>query len=89
MTEPTNINFNHRRTRQVEDITDLAERTDQWRSDARPTYLEKEGVLTEFLRPRQLAKTENLKNTVEVIPVCNQIIAFGVHTFPMEKAPKS
>ena len=139
MTEPTKINFNHRRTRQVEDITDLAEmlfpgnrnqqhaaarilltlkqttdivnslsclehqhgisrrtlqrtraklsrlgliehvswmnnrysgrqgwklsgrmstalrhlaeRIDQWRSDTRPAYLEKEGVLAEFLRP--------------------------------------
>jgi len=51
MTEPAKINFNHRRTRQVEDITDLAERTDRWRNDTQPAYLEKEEVLAEFLRP--------------------------------------
>lgn len=51
MTEPTKINFNHHPIRQVEDITDLAERTDQWRNDTQPAYLEKEGVLAEFLRP--------------------------------------
>ena len=28
----------------------LAERIDQWRSDTRPAYLEKEAVLAEFLR---------------------------------------
>ena len=30
----------------------LADKIDQWRSDTRPAYLEKEGILAEFLRPR-------------------------------------
>ena len=38
---------------------------------------------------RYYSETESFKSAIELMPVCNQIIAFGVHTFPTEKTPKS